>query len=240
MASSLPNLAVALRIAQDPRSISLFRNSGRHLPENTPTSLTAAYRCAILWPTWSLIFKERNVSWMDVFLLLVLMGGLAVGYVQGLWRQAMSLAAILAGLILATYLQVFLTAWLGFISPDTPLVIRGTAAFLALLAIIAGVLDFVGRRIFPETKLAVLGIFDRLGGIMLGFFTICIQVGAGVLIFKFLARVRWPMGESVRLVLNRGIDSSTLLPIFHQLLVTLVSVVGPLLPEGAPSFLKVI
>jgi len=179
---------------------------------------------------------------MDIFLLLVVMGGLAVGYIQGLWRQAMSLGAILVGLILATYLQVFLTAWFGFISPDTPLVIRGTAAFLLLLGVIAGVLDFVGRRIFPETRLGVLGIFDRLAGIFVGFFTICIQVSVGVLIFKFLAspRLPWPMGESVRLVLHRGIDSSALVPVFHQLLVTLVSIVGPLLPEGAPTFLKAI
>lgn len=177
------------------------------------------------------------MNWMDVFLMLVLMGGLAVGYIQGLWRQAMSLGAILAALILATYLQVFLTAWFGFISPGTPLAIRGAAAFLLLVAIISGVLDFVGRRVFPETRLAVLGIFDRLGGIFVGFFTICIQASVAALIFKFLARVRWPIGDSIRTFLETGIDSSALVPVFYNLLVILVRIVGPLLPEGIPEFL---
>jgi uncharacterized membrane protein required for colicin V production len=182
------------------------------------------------------------MSWMDIFLLLVVMGGLAVGYIQGLWRQAMSLGAILAGLILATYLQVFLTAWFGFISPGTPLVVRGTVAFLLLVAIIAGALDLLARRIFPETRLAILGILDRLGGIFVGFFTVCVQVSIGVLIFRFLANpsVSWPIGESVRLVLARGIDSSALVPVFYQLLAILVRIVGLLLPEGAPAFLTAI
>ena len=180
------------------------------------------------------------MSWMDVFLMLVLMGGLAAGYIQGLWRQAMSLGAIIAAIILATYLQVFLTAWFGFISPDTPWVIRGSAALLILVSLITIVLDVVSRRVFPETRLAVLGIFDRLGGIVVGFFTICVQVSVAVLIFKFLARLSWPMGDSIRLVLINGIESSTLLPAFYSLLVIFVRMVGLLLPEGAPRFLDLL
>jgi uncharacterized membrane protein required for colicin V production len=179
------------------------------------------------------------MSWMDVLFSIVIMAGLAVGYFQGLWRQAMSLGSILAGVILATYLQVFLTAWFGFIHPETPLVVRETVAFLLLVAIISAVLDFLSRRMFPETKLGVLGMLDRLGGIFVGFFTVCIQASIAVLIFKFLVtpRVSWPMGQSVRLVIDSGIEASTLVPVFHNLLVIIVSVVGALLPEGAPTFL---
>jgi hypothetical protein len=129
------------------------------------------------------------------------------------------------------------SGWLGFISPQTPAVFRGTLAFLLLVAVIALSLDIAGRRLFPETRLAALGIFDRLLGIVVGFFTICIQVSIAVLVFKFLARVSWPIGESLRQVLASGIDSSALVPVFYQILVTIVSTVGPLLPEGIPKFL---
>ena len=177
------------------------------------------------------------MSWMDILLMLILMGGLAAGYVQGLARQAMSLGAIIAAIILATYLQVFLAAWFGFISPETPWVIRGSAAFLILVSLITIVLDLVARRVFPDTRLAVLGIFDRLGGILLGFFTICVQVSIAVLVFKFLTRLSWPMADSIRLVLIDGIESSALLPVFYGLLLVFVRIVGLLLPEGAPRFL---
>jgi uncharacterized membrane protein required for colicin V production len=180
------------------------------------------------------------MSWIDVLLMLILMGGLAAGYIQGLWRQAMSLGAILAALILATYLQVFLAAWFAYISPATPFVIRETLAFLLLVSLFATVFDVVPRRVFPETRLAVLRIVDRLGGIFVGFFTICIQVSVAVLIFKFLARVSWPLGDSIRLVLVNGIESSALLPVFYSLLVRFVVIVGLLLPEGAPRFLDLI
>lgn len=179
------------------------------------------------------------MSWIDIFLLLVVMAGLAVGYIQGLWRQAMSLGSILIGVILATYLQRFLTGFFGYVSPRTPLVVRQTVAFLLLVGIIAVVLDVGGRRIFPETRLSVLGIFDRVGGLLVGFFTICIQLSAGVLIFKFLASggVSWPIGESVRLVLAAGVDSSALVPVFFGILLRFVSTIGPMLPEGVPTFL---
>jgi uncharacterized membrane protein required for colicin V production len=180
------------------------------------------------------------MSWMDIFLMLVVMGGLVFGWVQGLWRQGMTLAAFLAAIVLATYLQVFVTAWFGFISPQTPLVIRQTVAFLLLVGIIATVLDIVGRRLFPETRLAFLGVFDRLLGILVGFLTVCVQVSIAVLVFKFLARVSWPMGESLRLALVAGVDSSALVPVFYQVLVLLVSTVGPLLPEGIPRFLTIL
>jgi uncharacterized membrane protein required for colicin V production len=180
------------------------------------------------------------MSWIDILLMLILMGGLAAGYVQGLWRQAMSLGAIIAAIILATYLQVFLTAWFGFISPGTPFVIRGSAAFLILVSLITIVLDLVARRVFPETRLPVLGIFDRLGGIVIGFFTICVQVSVAVLVFKFLARLSWPIGDSIRLVLVNGIESSVLLPAFYGMLAAFVRIVGLLLPEGAPRFLDLL
>ncbi len=202
-------------------------------------SLTSTLSCDILSKTGSRVYEEENMSWMDIFLLLIVMGGLALGYIQGLWRQAMSLGAILIGIILATYLQRYLTRWFGFIAPDTPLVIRQTVAFLFLAAVITIGLDVGFRKIFPETGLPFLGIFDRLGGIFIGFFTISVQVSAAVLVFRFFAspRVSWPIGESIRLVLAAGIDSSALVPVFHNLLVILVSIVTPLLPEGAPAFL---
>ena len=174
---------------------------------------------------------------MDVLLMLIVMGGLVIGWLQGLWRQGMTLASFLAALILATYLQIFVAAWFGFLSPGTPAMVRGTLAFLLLTGVIATSLDFAGRRLFPETRLSVLGIFDRLLGILVGFLTVCIQVSVAVLIFKFLARVSWPMGEGLRLVLVRGIEGSTLLPVFYQILVVIVSTVGPLLPEGIPKFI---
>jgi len=180
------------------------------------------------------------MSWMDILLMLIVMGGLVVGWVQGLWRQGMTLASFLAALILATYLQVFVSDWFGFISPGTPALFRGTLAFLLLVGVIATSLDVAGRRLFPETKLAVLGIFDRLLGILVGFLTVCVQVSVAVLVFKFLARVSWPFGEGLRLLLVRGIDSSALVPVFYQILVSLVGTVGPLLPEGIPRFLTAI
>lgn len=176
------------------------------------------------------------MNWLDAFLLLAVIGGLAVGHIQRLWRQAMSLAAIICAVVLATYLHAFLAAWFRFIRPHIPAFTRDGLAFFLILIVLAAVLEVAQRRVYPETPMPALGIFDRAGGVFLGFFTICAQLGLLVLILRFYARLSWPIGNSIRLVLAQGLESSTLVPLFYQALILLLRIIGSLLPGGLPGF----
>lgn len=177
------------------------------------------------------------MNWVDGLLALLFIVGLTGGYIQGFLRQLMSLGAIVCALILATYLRMPLAAWLAFTFADTAPLTRQIVAFLVPVLLITTALELIQRRGFPESRLLGLGILDRIAGIMAAFPTVCLQMSVVALIVRFLARLSWPIGNTLRLVLLRGIESSTLLPVFYNLLVYLVTTIGGLLPEAGIRFL---
>jgi hypothetical protein len=98
-------------------------------------------------------------------------------------------------------------------------------------------LELIQRRGFPESRLLGLGILDRIAGIVAAFPTVCLQMSVGALIVRFLAGLSWPIGNTLRLVLLRAMESSTLFSAFYNLLVYLVTTIGGLLPEAGLRFL---
>ncbi len=177
------------------------------------------------------------MNWFDVVLALLFVAALAGGYFQGLIRQALSLGAVACGIILATYLHLPLAAWFAFTYPDTAAATRETAAFLLSLIVLVTALEIAQRKAVPETHLLTIGLLDQIAGALVAIVTACLQISIGILILKYLVTLSWPIGGTVRLLLLRGMRSSTLAPALYNLLVALVTVVGALLPKGKPRFL---
>lgn len=178
------------------------------------------------------------MNWFDVVLVLLFAAGLVGGYFQGLIRQALSLAAVACGIILATYLHLPLAAWFAFMFPDTPAATTETAGFLLALMALVTVLEIAQRKAIPATRLLAIGVLDRIAGLLVALVTVVLQLGIGVLLLKLLVTLPWPIGGTLRLVLTRGMLSSSLALALYSLLVTLVTVIGALLPQGRPRFLS--
>jgi membrane protein required for colicin V production len=176
------------------------------------------------------------VNWFDVVLALLYAAGLAGGYFQGLIRQALSLGAVACGIILATYLHLPVAAWLAFMFPDTALAITDTAGFLLSLVALVTVLEIAQRKAVPATRILAIGVLDRIAGALVAVVSVTLQLSIGVLMLKLLVTPDWPIGGTLRLLLTRGMLSSTLAPVLYGLLVTLVTVIGALLPQGRPRF----
>jgi uncharacterized membrane protein required for colicin V production len=178
------------------------------------------------------------MNWLDVVLAVLFAVGLAGGYLQGLIRQALSLGAIICGLILATYLHVPLAAWLAFAFPGLGEATRETTAFLFSAVALVSALEAIQRKAMPDTHLLSIGVLDRIAGLLVAIIAVSLQLSLALLALNFLLTIRWPVGETMRLVLLSGQKSSVLMPAFINLLVALVTVVGRLLPEGRPRFLR--
>jgi uncharacterized membrane protein required for colicin V production len=178
------------------------------------------------------------MNWFDVVMAFLFAGGLAGGYLQGMIRQSLSLASIICGLILATYVHVPLANWFAFAFPDVRAVTRETAAFLLSVLVLVSLLEVVQRRALPETHLLSLGPFDRIAGALVAAVTVSFQLGVAMMILRLLVSINWPIGDTVWLFLLGGIDSSLLARAFSNLVLALVVAVGRLLPEGEPRFLR--
>ena len=177
------------------------------------------------------------MNWFDVVLGLLFAVGLAGGYFQGLIRQALSLGAVACGIILATYLHLPLAAWFAFMSPDTAVATRETAAFLLSLVALVTALEIAQRKAVPATRLLAIGVLDQIAGALVALVSVALQLSVGVLMLKLLVTPHWPIGGTLRMLLTRGMLSSTLAPALYSLLVALVTVIGALLPQGRPRFL---
>jgi uncharacterized membrane protein required for colicin V production len=178
------------------------------------------------------------MNWLDILLVVLFAAGVLGGYRQALLRQLMSLAAVACGLILGTYLHVPLAAFLAFTFPGAEMATTDTAGFLFAVVLLISALEVLHRRVMPETRLLSIGVLDRVAGSLVAVLAVILQLSIGVLILRFFASLSWPVGDTLRLLLVRGLKSSTLAYGLYNLLVVLVTVVGGLLPEGRPRFVK--
>jgi len=178
------------------------------------------------------------MSWLDLVLGLLFVAGLAGGYLQGVIRQALSLGAIISGLILATYVHVPLAAFYDYIFPDLRAVTTETAAFLTAVVVLISALEVVQRKAMPDTHLLAIGVLDRIAGVLVAVPAVALQLGVAIIVLQFLLSMRWPVGETARLIVIAGEQSSFSAPGFSNLVFALVTIVGRMLPEGGPRFLR--
>ena len=177
------------------------------------------------------------MNWLDVIVAILFVVGLAGGYIQGLIRQALSVGAVVCGVILGTYLRVPLAAFFAFTYPDTPEAVRETAAFwLAVVGVIT-TLEILQRKVVPDTHLLAIGKLDGIAGVLVSIISVCLQLSIAILVLRSFVALTWPVGNTLRLIILDGMKSSTTVPALYNLLVALVTVIGGLLPEGKPRFL---
>ncbi|MDH4208282.1 MAG: CvpA family protein [Anaerolineae bacterium] len=178
------------------------------------------------------------MNWLDIVVAVLFAVGLTGGYLQGLIRQALSLAAILCALILATFLRVPGAGLLAYPYPDMAATTRETIAFLFLAVALVVALEAIQRKALPDTHLLSIGVLDRFAGLLVAIATVPFQLGLAFLILGYLLPIHWPAGDAVRQVLLSGQESSVLMPALNNLLLALLTAVGHLLPEGTPRFLR--
>jgi len=179
------------------------------------------------------------MNWLDLLLVVLVLVGVTVGYIQGLLRQLTGLLAFYIALVMASYSHATVERWIEFFAPRMASEVKESLAFLAILALVYVILHWLGRQAFPETRLASLRFLDQLGGMVIGFLVMGAQIGIGVLILRFLSGVSWIWGDTVRLALTQAIEASLLVPTFQTYLAFVARTLLPWLPTGLPPFFTI-
>ncbi len=180
------------------------------------------------------------MNWFDLVLVVIVLVGVIVGYVQGLLRQLTGLLALYIGLVMASYFHGVVERWIDFFAPKMADVAQESLAFMAILAVVYAILHWLGRQAFPETRLAALGVLDQLGGMVIGFLMVGVQIAVGILILRFVSGVSWIRGDTVRLAFAQAIQTSPLVPAFQTYLAFVARTILPWLPAGLPTFFYLI
>jgi uncharacterized membrane protein required for colicin V production len=176
-------------------------------------------------PTW--------LNPFDVLIGFALLGGVALGFIQGLVRMALSLVVLYVAAVLAMTFYVKAGEWLGYMF-GTPSTISEGMAFLLILILVVVIATFVLRRTYKDTELPGVRQIDQLGGLMIGFFLTCIWIGFGILVLAFFLSTPIAGGDDLRQNLLRYFRSSNLIPVFYRFLPVAVASLRPWMPKGLP------
>jgi uncharacterized membrane protein required for colicin V production len=175
-------------------------------------------------------------SWLNPFdflIALALVGGVALGFVRGLVRMALSLVVLYVAAALAMVFHPRVGMWINSMS-GLPLPVSQGLAFLLLLAVVAMLLNFLLHRTYRDTELPGLRQVDQLGGMVVGFFLTVIWIGLSLLVLAFMLSTPVTENDTFRLSMVSYFQRSNLIPIFYKFLPIALATLRPWMPKGLP------
>lgn len=106
------------------------------------------------------------MNWLDIVILIIIVAGTFSGLKSGLIKMALSLAGLIAGVILAGRYYTSLAGKLTFIQQDNVAQAVAFAVILIVVMLIASLLSMVLTMIVSAV---MLGWVNQVGGVLLGF-----------------------------------------------------------------------
>lgn len=146
----------------------------------------------------------REIAFIDLGIILLLLFFLARGYQQGLIRQSIALVGLILGLKIASdnylYLSTVLETQFHLHKP-----VANVLGFAALLIVVLILVNLVGWFLNNLTKLLFLSFFDRISGAVVGL------LKGGVLVYLILLLISKVPYHQVTNELDRSVLAKDLL-----------------------------
>ncbi len=178
-------------------------------------------------------FLPAWINPFDVLIVFTMLAGVALGFVRGLVRMAMSLLVLYVAAVLAITVYLPLGRWVRYLL-GLPVSISHGLSFLLLLVLTSVILNFILRRTYKETELPGVRQVDQLGGLVIGFFLTAVWIGFAILIVAFFLGAPLGSEASFHGSMLAYFRSSILIPIFYRFLPVALATLRPWMPRGLP------
>ena len=175
-------------------------------------------------------------NWLDLVILLLLIVSLGIGYVQGLLRQIIGLAALYIATILGTQYHTILSGWIRFIIfQPSPSKFLNALSFFIIVFVVWSVISWLVYDVYRSAKLRLFPLIDQLGGSIIGLVTAVCAITMILPVIAFAVSEPWPWSEAARFSVAAGLQTSRLVSVFDSFKYLLLNAIGPWLPAGLPS-----
>jgi len=176
-------------------------------------------------------------NWLDFLIFFLIIASMTIGFVQGLLRQMIGLAALYIGTILGAQYYPLIGAGIRSLSIQTavPGKVLNAFSFSVILAFVSSIVNWLAYDAYRSTKLRIAPAIDQLSGTILGLVSIVILMSIVLPVIAFATSEPWPWSEQARAFVATGLQTSRLLTIFDQFRPFLLSTLIPWLPAGVPS-----
>ena len=175
-------------------------------------------------------------SWLNPFdflIVLALVGGVALGFIRGLVRMALSLVVLYVAAALAMVFHPRVGMWINSMS-GLPIAVSQGLAFLVILAAVAMLLNFLLRRTYRDTELPGIRQVDQLGGMVVGFVLTVVWISLSLVVLAFMLSTPVTADDTFRLSMVSYFQTSNLIPIFYRFLPIALATLRPWMPKGLP------
>jgi membrane protein required for colicin V production len=177
-----------------------------------------------------------GLNWVDLVILLIAVFSLVAGYVRGMLRQVIWLAALYIATILGAQYYSVVGGWIRALTfQEHSSRIVNAIAFLIIVFVISFLLSWLAADAYPVEKLKLLPWVNQIGGSVLALATMVVATSVVLWVLLFSTGEPWPGNEGLRFSLMGGLHSSLLVPIFESFKDPLLKAILPWLPAGLPS-----
>jgi uncharacterized membrane protein required for colicin V production len=175
-------------------------------------------------------------NWIDLLILVVAVASLAIGYLQGMIKQVVWLAAMYVATILGAQYYSLVGGWIRALTfgEQTSRIVN-VIAFFVIVVVVSFLLSWIASDLFPLKRAKVFPLLNQIGGSILGLASMIVLTSVVLWVILFSTGEPWPGYDSIRFQLMAGLHSSQLVPIFDALKEPLLKAILPFLPAGLPS-----
>lgn len=177
-----------------------------------------------------------GLNWVDLVIVLIAVFSLVVGYVGGMLRQIIWLAALYIATVLGAQYYSLVGGWIRALTfQPHPSRIVNAIAFLIIVFIVSFLLSWLAADAYPTGKLKLLPWVNQIGGSLLALVTVVVVISIALGVLAFSTGETWLGYEEMRFTLMGGMRGSLLVPFFEALKDPLLKALLPWLPSGLPS-----
>jgi len=178
---------------------------------------------------------------LDAFILLVLIGGMALGFRQGFMRQALGLVALYVATVLSAQYHEFVAYWITQQSATVSSNAATVIGFFGILIAAGGFLLWAAWDLSQMLNLRLFAGLEQVGGALLGIVSGGIVVSLILSVILFLAQSPWPgQSEEWRQAFIGAREQSSLYALLKTVLPLMVQSLRPWLPGSLPPIFQLI
>lgn len=158
------------------------------------------------------------INWLDVLIILVLIGGMFLGFWQGVVRHLLVLGAFYAAIVLSSNLYPLLAQRMVGVSPNMQPSLADVLAFFILMFVLGLVLTLLLMDMLRAyTQKRVGGVAHALGGVA-GLVIAAMLVSVVLVAISFVTLNVWPQSEGLRQEILTARNQSNIVAVFRQLI----------------------
>jgi len=197
----------------------------------------------------------QGITMLDVLIVLLIVAGTLNGLRIGAARQLVSLVIFYISMILTTRFYRLLLPYVNELLVGAPSAIVEAVLFVVVLLLLYLLLSILilglavtqrrrrgrgydWRRAEHTAGQSLASTLDHLGGIAIGFLTVGLWIGIGLLVYGFLLGSSWVEWEAHRHRLLQDYQAAILVPVFQNFLPYVLKTIEPWLPQGLPMMFQ--